>query len=275
MSKYLALSDLDDTLLTWEKKITEETKSFLHEFTKKGNIFAICTGRPYSGALRFYQELNLNMPMVTDNGFEIYNLDGKTKLFEIDLNVFKSLLNEVRGMDAYMYTITGHNVGYAHNRIYVPQWIIHNELNDLEVIECETEDSINIPPLICNIWIKEEFFNEFEKIINKYSSDIFYRNWGVYYNEALDMNVYSIEMHSANASKGLALRYLKKYYNIDEDKTLSFGDQLNDISMIKEAYYGVAMINAVGELKSITNYQTEYDFNNNGVIEFIKKNNLY
>ena len=65
------------------------------------------------------------------------------------------------------------------------------------------------------------------------------------------------------------------YYHIDDDKTMSFGDQLNDISMIKEANYGVAMINAVGELKSHTKYVTDYDFNNNGVIEFIKKHNLY
>jgi hydroxymethylpyrimidine pyrophosphatase-like HAD family hydrolase len=56
---------------------------------------------------------------------------------------------------------------------------------------------------------------------------------------------------------------------------MSFGDQLNDISMIEEAHYGVAMINAVGELKSYTKYVTDYDFNNNGVIEFIKKHNLY
>jgi hypothetical protein len=35
------------------------------------------------------------------------------------------------------------------------------------------------------------------------------------------------------------------------------------------------MINAVGELKSVTEYMTDYDFNNNWVIEFIKKHNLY
>ena len=275
MSKYLALCDLDDTLLTWEKKITDETKSFLKEWKEKGNIFAICTGRPYTGAMHFQEELNLNMPMVTDNGCAIYNLDGKNKFFEIPLEVFKSFLSETKGMDAYMYTITGYNVAYSHNLSFVPSWIIHNEDNTLKIVEGEPSETLEHPPLICNYWVKVEEFERFLGVIEKYKDEIFYRNWGRYFQEGLDLDIYSIEIHSKRASKGLALRYLKEYYHIDSDKTLAFGDQLNDISMIEEAHYGVAMINAVGELKSVTKYETDYDFNNNGVIEFIRKNGLF
>lgn len=275
MSKYLVLSDLDDTLLTWDKKITEETKIFLNEFTNKGNIFAICTGRPYTGALAFFNDLGLNMPMVTDNGSAIYNLDGKDKFFPIPLDIFKSFLKETNGMDAYMYITAGTKTVYAHNIELVPNWIIHNENNDLNIVNGNPYDVVNDAPLICNYWVKAECFNEFEEIINKYKDHIFYRNWGKYFQDNLDMDVYSIEIHSTLASKGNALRFLKEYYKIDNDKTLAFGDQLNDISMIEEAHYGVAMINAVGELKSLTEYMTDYDFNNNGVVEFIKKHNLY
>lgn len=35
------------------------------------------------------------------------------------------------------------------------------------------------------------------------------------------------------------------------------------------------MINANEEVKKVTKFQTEFDNNNNGVIEFIKKNKLY
>ena len=56
---------------------------------------------------------------------------------------------------------------------------------------------------------------------------------------------------------------------------MAFGDQYNDLSMIKEAHYGVAMINAVEDLKKETIYFTTSDFNHNGVIKFIKKNKLF
>lgn len=274
MSKYLALSDLDDTLLTGDKKITEETKEFLHEFVKRGNIFSFCTGRSYLGTKKFYDRLDLNIPMVTDNGCAIYNLDGKTKLFEIPLDVFKEFLDKVYDFLSHMYTITGHGYAYSKNLSFVPDWVIHNEDGSLHIEESKALD-MKYPPLISNLWVYEDKIDEIKSILEEYKDEIFYRNWGLYYNEEVDMNLYSIEIHSSHASKGQALRYLKEYYKIDEDKTMSFGDQLNDISMIEEAHYGVAMINAVGELKSYTKYVTDYDFNNNGVIEFIKKHNLY
>ena len=101
------------------------------------------------------------------------------------------------------------------------------------------------------------------KVLNEY--DFLYRNWGLY------DGVYAFEIHSKEASKGNALKYLANYYNIDSKNTLAFGDQLNDISMLKAANYGVSMINANQELKELTKYHTDYDFNNNGVIEFLKK----
>ena len=41
--------------------------------------------------------------------------------------------------------------------------------------------------------------------------------------------------------------------------------------MIEKAHYGVAMINARNEVKEKAKYISEFDFNNNGVISFIKK----
>ena len=68
---------------------------------------------------------------------------------------------------------------------------------------------------------------------------------------------------------------LAKEFEIDEDKTCAFGDQRNDLSMIEMAHYGVAMINAVDELKQAAKYQTKKDNNHNGVVHFIKKNKLF
>ena len=45
--------------------------------------------------------------------------------------------------------------------------------------------------------------------------------------------------------------------------------------MIEMAHYGVAMINAVDELKQAAKYQTKKDNNHNGVVHFIKKNKLF
>ena len=44
MPKYLVACDLDDTLLTKDKKITNKTLRFIKKFTDSGNYFVLCTG---------------------------------------------------------------------------------------------------------------------------------------------------------------------------------------------------------------------------------------
>ena len=261
--KYLVFSDLDDTLLTANKEITLESKEYIKEFVKNGNIFCIATGRPFDGAYKFYQALGVDCPLVCDNGASIYYLDGKNKYFPLDKVVFKEFLGKVHDMADCIYINTNTNVAYSYNLPKVPGWLIHNEYSKLQIIDGNVYENINEDGLICNFWLKEWHLDEFMKVLKEY--DFFYRNWGLY------DGVYAFEIHSKEASKGNALKYLANYYNIDSKNTLAFGDQLNDISMLKAANYGVSMINANQELKELTKYHTDYDFNNNGVIEFLKK----
>ena len=65
--------------------------------------------------------------------------------------------------------------------------------------------------------------------------------------------------------------YLAKKLKIKKENIISFGDQLNDIPMLMMANYGVAMINSRDEVKEKAKFISEFDYNNNGVIEFIKK----
>ena len=62
---------------------------------------------------------------------------------------------------------------------------------------------------------------------------------------------------------------LKKLY--PEYISFAFGDQLNDIPMLKEADFGVAVNNAKQAVKDIADYITEYDCDNLGVLRFLEK----
>ena len=47
MSKYLTVCDLDESLLTRNKKIKRKSIKFIHKYINKGNYFILCTVRPY------------------------------------------------------------------------------------------------------------------------------------------------------------------------------------------------------------------------------------
>ena len=65
---------------------------------------------------------------------------------------------------------------------------------------------------------------------------------------------WNIEINSADATKGKALKSLCAALNVDLKDTLAFGDGTNDLDMIKTAGLGVAMGNAVEELKQAADW---------------------
>lgn len=72
------------------------------------------------------------------------------------------------------------------------------------------------------------------------------------------------------ASKESALRQLTGLLKIEPAATMAIGDEQNDLGMIKAAGIGVAMGNAVSQLRAIAD-QVTADNNHNGVGEAILK----
>ena len=66
----------------------------------------------------------------------------------------------------------------------------------------------------------------------------------------------NVEINHENAHKGAALLALASHLGLDRSQVMAFGDGLNDISMIREAGIGVAMENAVEEVKVVADLIT-------------------
>lgn len=266
MSKYLVVCDLDNTLLTDKKKITKKSLKFIKKFVNKGHYFVICTGRPISSAIDYYNIINLDMPVISDNGGLItFPKQNKKIEFAIKLETFKELLTKT---DEYIMTAFCNSKEklFIQNRPDVPKWLMHY-LPETKIIEGHLLDIIDINPLLPNIWVKDGCYEKFIEVLEEYKDEIGYRYWGFYAGR------HSFELFSTKASKGLAMNYLKEMLNCDI--TISFGDQLNDLSMIEMADIGVAMINSIDEVKTKTKYVSKKDYNHNGVIHFLKKNKMY
>lgn len=271
MSKFNVFCDLDRSLLTLDKRITKETKDFVDLYYKNnGNKFILCTGRPFQACINFYNILELNTPLICDNGSSIYFLNGDKVFFEIDTSIILQFVKETKDLDKYTYISTGHSVYYTHHDELVPAWIRHNENNDVTFIDGELEDIIKVPILIGNFWVKKECIDKFISILDKYKEYIRYINWGL-----IDEEVYALEIMSSHANKGDAIKYICNALNLDFNSTISFGDELNDIPMFYNTNYSVAMINSREEVKLNSKYVTNDDFDHNGVVNFLLENHLY
>lgn len=266
MPKYLVACDLDDTLLTKEKKITKKTLRYIKKFTDEGNYFVFCTGRPLAGALQYWEQLSkhkIQMPIITSNGGAIYfppSFKRETVYNRINLEKFKHFTSRIQPYILCAEMRIDNRV-YIENINEVPFWITHFS-EDTIINEGVFSEIIVEAPILANIWVKEEFIEEFKEVMKDYQDTMFFRNWGHYDDR------YSFEILDINASKGDAMNYLAKLFKADF--TVAFGDQLNDLSMLGVANYGVAMINAKDEVKIKAKYVTTKDHNHDGVIDFLK-----
>ncbi len=80
-----------------------------------------------------------------------------------------------------------------------------------------------------------------------------------------------LDISNLGASKGDAIRRIQEKLGIAKDETMAFGDYLNDYEMLQESGHSYAMKNSHPDLFKVGRFVTEYDNNNNGVAETIRK----
>ena len=81
---------------------------------------------------------------------------------------------------------------------------------------------------------------------------------------------YFLEVLPPDCGKGEAVKWLSEQLGFGIDKAMGFGDSMNDESLIKMAGYGVAMCNGLPYIKTIADFVTEKDNNNDGIADFLR-----
>lgn len=265
---YIIFCDLDGTLLNENSEISKETENYVKKIVEDGNIFVITTGRPYAGSIRFYKQLNLNSPMINDNGAHIHHPTDES-FGEIITKIPKNQFNQLFRF-AKPFTISA--LFNVKNDVYTYQydnrleWLFHGVKNESTVYEGDL-DSFNVSTTGVIYLIDKNYGFDFENYLNTKLPKIGYRLW-----YELDNGELVYECFLKINSKGKALKYITDYYQIPKEKVISFGDDLNDIEMIEEAHHGVAMLNArSNELKLKAKAQTFATNKENGVIKYLEK----
>lgn len=262
--------DLDGTLLTTGKLLTERTKRVLSKAAEQGVIVLPATGRPLSGLPK---EL-LNMPViryaVTVNGAKVVEVETGKVLYEELLPVEKAcqILDIFEEYDT-LRDICYDGVGYTDedNLACVYDYVETTAMGDYicavrkpvpdirrKLLE-ENRDLDKVQALFRNQEDKRRAWKRIEEI------------GGVEATGALQNN---IEVNAEGVNKGAAMLWLGKHLGIEKDKIMAFGDGANDKKMLETVGVGVAMNNAVPQVKKIADYITVSN-DENGVAEFIEK----
>ena len=273
MKYKLVCIDIDGTLLNSRKMVTKKTKKVLKEAYDKGVHIVITTGRIFNNAAYYSDLLGVKSVVIAANGGIIREKDEDKIIYIKELEKGKC--------EKILELAEKYNVG-AH--FHTPDKVFTN--NYWQNIITYAAMSFRKPE---NRKVKTNVIktkDEWDKVFKEHSKDIvkciiieFNKKKKAKFREELSKisgleiassGFYNIEINKEGTSKGEAVKYLADYYGIKREEVIAVGDNENDLSMIKYAGFGVAMGNAIEEVKKEANYVTDTN-NNDGVAKLVEK----
>lgn len=264
MGYKMIVLDLDDTLLSNNGKISEKNKLTLKQAQEKGVKVVLASGRPTYAIRNLADELELDKYegyILGYNGARIIDYKIKQVMYEADLTQeqIKKLYEMSKKYETYIHTYDEENIIA---NVDNPYSYIESEITTMP-LKIEKDFLGNIPK-ICIKAILLQAPNHLKEVEQMLKPII---------KEEMSMTItkpYFLEFMNKDVDKGRSIKRLCDVIGIDIKEVIAIGDSYNDISMIETVGLGVAMGNAIDELKKIAKYITD-DNENDGVAKVVEK----
>lgn len=273
--KLIAL-DLDGTLLDSNGIISNKTCDAIKEAVKRGIEIVLATGRNIGLICEEIKAIDGIRYAITSNGAAVIDIREERVIFSnfINLDILKRIIDLIKNYPivielyadghAYVdkdvfdnpekYNLNENQIHLmSYNHILIDKFFdLIDESKDINWIKCV--EKINIPFLNEDIKKKvlKSLSNEFDELkITSSGKD-------------------NIEINISSANKGNGLEKLVNILGIRLEEVAAIGDNNNDIEMIERSGLGIAMGNAIDEIKNKAGYVT-VDNDKNGAAEAIIK----
>ena len=266
-NKYkLVATDCDRTLLDRYGNISDINKKVINVLKERGVDFIIATGRNDVLARDYAEELDINAPIIGCNGATVtdfYTGGGRLYINAVNDAAVKCVIDYFEREKLRFKLITT-DACYTDDkeamRLGLSQ--IVKEYTRVLKYELPYHYCENISELrgIKNV-LKLVFIDDDINKRHKVQADL----------QGIEgLNVHSagfncVDIIAKGSTKGNALKAYAEKKGIKREEIISFGDGENDISMIKYAGLGVAMLNADDKLKQAADLVTKYDNTDGGV----------
>ena len=260
MSKYKIISmDFDGTLLTSDKKVTEKTRSTIEKYKNNNYIIIGVTARNLASTKNVL-DISMFDYIILNNGAFVLNV--KTNeitsygiLSDNDLDKINNIFKDTNAKCEYV----------SLNKYYI------SGANDPKGIRVNISsfDEINEDIARMNVYIETE-----EEL--KYYKELLLKNINT-------INVVSMKdtdkfntklwltINEKGTNKLITLTKLIEKLSITLDEVIFFGDAENDLLILENVGMGVAMGNAIDEVKAKSKYVTLSN-DKDGIAEYLENN---
>ncbi len=255
--------DIDGTIFKKDYTATEKVKRTLQNLCNDGIKVVLCTGRMYAATKFIAQELGLNTPVICYQGSLVKNFCGNTEtLFEktMDSALARDVIKELKRRKIFFNIYINDELMVEEDSPLIQQYVDARNLTYKIIGNCDNIDLTGLNKILAIDDDTNLIENLQKEMAKKYKGKLY----------VVRSTPRFCEFSNPEATKGNALRFLAKLWNIKQEEIMACGDQDNDIEMLLAAGIKVAMGNATEDLKKIADYVTE-TVDNDGVVCAVAK----
>ena len=237
------LADIDGTMVTEDKVLTERTIQAVSRLRERGIVFTICSERSPRGLRMLVDPLHLTMPMAAFNGGVIV-LPDLSVLDEraIPDYVVPAIVEaiEARGLDVWIYTAT--------------DWYVRS--GQAPRVEREASTSQCEPTVVAAFDRVDNILRGVVKIVGVSDDHDRVAGCEAALRKAFGTQVfaarsrpYYLDVTHPTANKGSVIERLARYLKIPMEAIATIGDQPTDVLMFRPSGLSIAMGNANEDVK--------------------------
>ena len=237
----LLISDVDGTLVTKAKVLTDRTREAVRRLRNAGIAFALTSSRPPRGLRWLIEELGIATPVVGFNGGMIVTPD----LAPIEQHVLPS---EIARRAVELMSRDGARIWvFSRN-----EWFLQDAAGPYVGLE---ERTVKFPPTVVSDF--GAALDSAAKIVGVSDDFASLARCETETSRALgdDASVarsqpYYLDVTHRSANKGVAVATLARLLGVPRQCIATIGDGANDVAMFKESGLSIAMGNAEPEVKN-------------------------
>ncbi|MEA4929063.1 MAG: Cof-type HAD-IIB family hydrolase [Candidatus Limiplasma sp.] len=232
------VSDLDDTLLNPSSKLSPYTVQVLRQAAARGVRVIPASGRAAYSMRPFVEELGTGLPYIACNGAQLIGTDHQP--FEnhfLSPEQGRALIRYLRERGQYMQCYRDAHFYYEQACGASERYQRSTGMQGIAVGDLEAFLDFPTPKILCvaEPVVVAELYPAIQAAFPELGFTI--------------SKPYFLEAQPRDINKGTALRTLAAQLGLTPERTLVFGDSLNDVEMLQYAVHSVAMGNARDEVK--------------------------
>lgn len=255
MNKTLYVSDMDGTLLNKDSVLSPTTVSKLNSLISQGAMFTVATARTPATVVDLMKDVDANLPFIVMAGCAMWN--NRTMEYDsariIPKKNIRRLIRifERHGNNPFIYYKHENQIIVHHVRELTPEeeeFIaprVQGQLKRLHPVDRLSADATQDGAMLI---FSMGRFSDLRSIADDIDAEGISCAYNCYH-DIFNEDAGFIDLYVEGTTKAAAIKELAA--RTGAERVVVFGDNLNDIPMLKIADWGVAVSNAFDEVKAV------------------------